>query len=190
MKPRIIYYLIVIAMLSACGNTEQKTYSLEDYKLDYEGTLDTILPHFAKLHDSMSYARKFDPAYKHYMEVHKKEREYEWLNYHKTEQGYDYFLITRAEPSLNRDKYSAICGRFRRNESGNIDSASYEELFWTWKMKKPELIRKANKLFSVIIEKGNVDEYVPEKMGDEWVEFPGNGVVYDKSTQNWIRKSE
>jgi hypothetical protein len=187
MKRLVLFNIVLISMLTSCKQSNSSSYSLNNYNLNYDGVLDTILPHFAKLHDSMKLEKKFSEAYKTYMQVHKKERGYEWINYHKSENNYDYFMVLRLEPSMKKDKYTAICGRFKRNDNGAIDSASYEELFWTWKMKKPELLEKSNVLFKEVIENGNVDAYVPEKKGDQWVEFPGNGVVYDKSTQSWIQ---
>lgn len=179
---------LVILTVVSCQNNSQKI-GLSEYSVNFNGVLDTILPHFAKLHDSIPESAKFSKRYSDFMQVHKSERQYEWLNYSEQKDGYSYFLISRNEPSIRKDKFSAICGRFKRQNDGSIDSASYEELFWTWKMKKDELAKKADHLFKTVISDGNVDEYTPEHSEGEWVEFPGNGVVYNKEHQKWIAGS-
>lgn len=180
------YIVLALTIFSACKH--EKTYSLTDYKIDYDGLLDTILPHFSKLHDSIPENQRFLPKNRHYMTVHKKEREYEWRYYTQAPDGYSYFMISRLEPSIKRDKYASICGRFKRKADGSLDSASYEELFWTWKMKMPELKEKSAILFKQIVEKGEVNRYLPEVSKGEWIMFPDKNVRYDKATQSWIAK--
>ncbi|MEZ4805755.1 MAG: hypothetical protein R2852_09800 [Bacteroidia bacterium] len=184
-KIKICVLSIVILTVVSCQNKSQEI-GLSKYSVNFNGVLDTILPHFAKLHDSIPESAKFAARYSEYMQVHKEERQYEWMNYSEQNDGYSYFLISRSEPSIRKDKFSAICGRFKRQDNGKIDSASYEELFWTWKMKKEELSKKANHLFKTVISQGNVNEFTPEHSDGEWVEFPGNGVVYDKAQQKWV----
>jgi hypothetical protein len=187
-KMKISVLSIVILTVVSCQNNSQKI-GLSKYSINFDGVLDTILPHFAKLHDSMPESAKFSKRYSEYMQVHKSERHYEWMNYSEQKDGYSYFLISRNEPSIRKDKYSAICGRFKRQNNGSIDSASYEELFWTWKMKKDDLTKKSELLFKTVIDVGNVAAYTPGNSDGEWVEFPGNGVVYDKERQKWIAPS-
>ncbi|MES2618261.1 MAG: hypothetical protein V4613_10300 [Bacteroidota bacterium] len=182
--------LLVIAMivLMGVGCKDNKTYQLTDYPVNYDGLLDTILPHFSKLHDSIPENQRFLPKNKGYMAVHKKERVYEWRHYTQAADGYSYFMVSRLEPSIKRDKYTSICGRFKRTATGAMDSASYEELFWTWKMKMPDLKEKSYILFKQIVEKGEVKQYLPEVSKGEWIMFPDKNVWYDKATQTWQSK--
>lgn len=178
----------LVLLLFAC-NTSKAKYELSNYKINYDGVLDTIIPHFAKNHDTIPVALKFSPKFKFYYDLQKQERNYQWLNYTEAEDGYSYFLIKRDEPSLKRDKFIAICGRFKRSKNGSIDSASYEEIFWTWKMRVEPLKEKALTLFEKAVEGKSLADYTPEKSKDEWIEFPGNGVYYDKSSQSWKTKA-
>lgn len=180
---KLIVVIFLISGLTACNN--QPDYSLSEYKINYDGLLDTILPHFSKLHDSIPESQRFLPKNRHFMLVHKVEREYQWLHYTEAANGYCYFMVCRLEPSIKKDKYASICGRFKRNKMGAIDSSSYEELFWTWKMPMPVLKEKSLVLFTQIVEKGNVHQYLPEVKGDQYVMFPDTNVYYDKPTQTW-----
>ena len=176
------YFVLSFSLiLFSCGDK----YAFNPKAIDYDGTLDTLMPHFAKLHDSIPDKDRFLAKNKEFMRVHKLERQYEWHYYTRANNGYFYFLISRLEPSLKRDKYAGICGRFKRDTKGGIDSVSYEELFWTWKIRMPELKTKAKELFVKVIENGNVDNYLTGKKEGFWVEFPDEKTYYDKSSQTW-----
>jgi hypothetical protein len=151
MNKAILAITLIVALYSC--NTEHQ-YSLSDYNVNYDGLLDTILPHFSKLHDSIPENQRFLKKNLHYMMVHKVERQYQWMHYAEAGDGYSYFMVSRLEPSIKNDKYASICGRFKRDGKGAFDSASYEELFWTWKMKMPELKNKSLILFTSMVEKG------------------------------------
>lgn len=182
---KILVSLFIAALMMGCQSKSQ--YAISEYSINYDGLLDTILPHFSKLHDSIPESQRFLPKNKHYMLVHKVERQYQWLHYVQAKNGYCYFMVSRLEPSIKNDKYASICGRFKRNAMGAIDSASYEELFWTWKMKLPELKEKSLVLFSTMVETGNVNAYLPE-VKENWVMFPDKNVTYDKTSQTWKSK--
>jgi len=182
---KIIVSFVLVLILNSCSNNSK--YALSDYKVNYDGLLDTILPHFSKLHDSIPENQRFLPKNKHFMLVHKGERKYQWMHYTESKDGYAYFMVSRLEPSIKGDKFASICGRFKRNQIGAIDSSSYEELFWTWKMKMPELKEKSAVLFSTMVKTGNVNAYLPE-VKEDWVMFPDKNVSYDKATQTWKSK--
>ena len=160
-------------------------YNISKYKIDYNGLLDTIMPHFAKLHDSIAESQRYLPKNRAYMVAHKLERGYKWLEYTEARDGYSYFMIRRNEPSLKHDKYAAICGRFKRDAKGRMDSASYEEIFYTWKMKEDSLAMKSPILFKTAVEGGKLDSYMPEHSAGFWIEFPSGKVYYDKARQKW-----
>lgn len=182
---KFFVFLGLVLLIFGCNSKPQ--YSIADYKLNYDGILDTILPHFSKLHDSIPESQRFLPKNRHFMLVHKVERQYQWMHYTQSKDGYSYFMISRLEPSIKGDKYASICGRFKRDSKGSIDSASYEELFWTWKMKMPELKEKSLILFSTIVETGDIKAYLPE-VKENWIMFPDKNVSYDKATQTWKSK--
>ena len=188
MNTKYIIFSVLSLLFFACNSSKAK-HDLSNYKVNYEGVLDTIIPHFAKKHDTIPSASIFSPKFKWYYDQQKQERNYKWLNYTEAKDGYSYFLIQRDEASIKRDKFIAICGRFKRMQDGRIDSATYEEIFWTWKMKIEQLTEKAPILFGKAVDGESLADYTPEKSKDEWIEFPGNGVYYDKVSQTWKTKA-
>lgn len=179
------WFLVLIALASCARHDD---YSAERLNKNLDGMMDTLLPFFARLHDSIPAGQRFSHEYKAYMNQHKKENDYRFLYYKEHGDSFVYVMISRKEASIKKDKLSALCARYRRDASGRIDTSGFEELFWTWKMKQEQLMEKSEILFSEILEKGNVDKYLPENSEGEWVEFPGNGVYYDRRAHTWLKK--
>jgi hypothetical protein len=184
---QLIIFTLVLNLLVSCGNSQPKI-ELSDYTENFDNLLFEIVPFVAKLHDSIPMNERFLPKNKNFMKTHIIEREYQWLNFYKSDSGYSYFQITRLEPSNKRDKYSAICGKFKQNEDGSLDSASFEEIYWTWKMKKDKLEDKSKTLFLKAIKEESLKAYCDPQTKDDWIEFPNDRVFYDKSTQKWLVK--
>ncbi len=178
-------FLVLIVMTSCGANAD---YSATRLNKNLDGMMDTLLPFFARLHDSIPTEQRFSSEYKAYMDQHKKENDYRFLYYAEHSDSFVYVMISRKEASIKNDKLSALCARYRRDASGRIDTSGFEELFWTWKMKREQLIEKSEVLFSEILKNGNVDKYLPENSEGEWVEFPGNGVYYDRVSHIWLKK--
>lgn len=187
MKSNFLLPIVMLALLVSCGDRQS---GMETYPHNFSGLMDTLLPYFADLHDSIPEERRFDTLYREFMQVHKSERLYKWLAYTEKPDGYMYFLISRLEPSMKNDKFAAICGRFKRDAEGRFTGMDYEELFWTWKMREKEMRVKSLKLFGMASEGKDLSAYTPERSEEEWIEFPGNGVVYHKSSKSWIKKEE
>lgn len=152
-----------------------------------DGVLDTLLPFFVKLHDSIPFERRFDAIYRHYMKSQKIERKYK-LEYHALgKDGFDYFMVSRLEPSMKGDKYSSMCFRISR-EMSQLDTSTYEELFWTWKMRLPELHKKSAFLFKKQVEDGDVSAYYPAKSEEEYIMFPDGNAYFNKVSKTWETK--
>jgi hypothetical protein len=181
MMNKIAYALLASLLFYSCR--EKSAYPLADYKIDYDGVLDTILPYFADL-TGVSMDASHSPGYRRQLMRHKGDRQYEWMHYAEKD-GYSYFMISRLQPSMKKDKYIAICGRFRRDAGGSIDTSGYEELFWTWKMKADSLRIKSRILFGKVIETGDIQAYAPERSDGFWIEFPSKYVYYDKVSKSW-----
>jgi hypothetical protein len=179
-------YILLMALMVSCQSNHAKI-ELEDYQEKYDDLLFEIVPFVAKLHDSIPMNERFLSKNKNFMKSHIIEREYQWKNFYK-DSVYSYFQITRLEPSNHRDKYSAICGKFKQKEDGSLDSASFEEIYWTWKMKKDQLDEKSKVLFLRAIKNQSLKAYCDPQTKDDWIEFPNDKVTYDKSTQTWIVK--
>ncbi|MDP2174610.1 MAG: hypothetical protein Q8K70_01730 [Bacteroidota bacterium] len=185
MKYNLIYILLISVLVSC--QSKQAKIELEDYQERFDDLLFEIVPFVAKLHDSIPMSERFMPKNKNFMKTHILEREYQWQNFYR-DSNYSYFQITRLEPSNNRDKYSAICGKFKQNKDGSMDSASFEEIYWTWKMKKDQLDEKSKILFLKAIKNQSLKAYCDPQTKDDWIEFPNDKVYYDKATKKWLVK--
>jgi hypothetical protein len=204
-------FAILILHLASCGNNTTSNqdmgepnvvvsnvdsahadtvFLISKQNINFEAVLDTVLPFFAKLHDSIPNAKKFDPVYKDALKVHVKERQVEGLYYAKLENGTEAYMMMRLEPSMNKDKYSALCFTIKRNTFGALDLNSYKEEFWTWKLKKPELMRKSAKLFKEFVEGKDLSIYYPKNSKGYFIMFPDERVSYDVKTKKWASKDE
>ena len=154
------------------------------------GILDSVLPFIAKKHDTMPAAKRFDAAYQPYYLNQKKDRQYSLIYSALSSDSFNYFLIRRLEPSIKNDKYAAICGRFKRLSSGAIDTATFEELFWTWKMPLRELNKKSAILFNAVVLGKDLKPYIPGRENDLFIMFPDANVSYNTKTKTWMSKSE
>jgi hypothetical protein len=67
---------------------------------------------------------------------------------------------------------------------------TYEELFWTWKLKTDELRIKSLIIFKHFLLNGNVTYYQTYNVAenDYYVEFPSSKVYYDRLLQKWRTK--
>jgi hypothetical protein len=154
------------------------------------GVLDSVLPFFAKKNDTIPAAKRFDPVYQSVYLKQKNDRQYTLVYNAITSDSFNYFLIRRLEPSIKNDKYSALCGRFKRLSSGAIDTATFEELFWTWKMPFNELNKKSVRLFNATIQGKDLKPYIPGKENDLYIMFPDANVSYNKKSKTWMGNSE
>jgi len=175
---KILSSICVIFVL-ACNNNQGKL----DVK-QHQQLIDTLMPRFAKLHDSIPNSRRFDKSLLPFYQVHKIERKYELQEYACVNGEY-FFAISRLEPSIKKDKYAIVCGSFKRTNKGEIDSSSYREIYWTWKMLKNDLIERNKLLFEKAIKGEDLSEYMPDKAGDKYIMFPDGKVSYDRASQSW-----
>lgn len=174
-----ILILTLVLLVFACNN---KQVNLDIQK--HQKLIDTLMPRFAKLHDSIPNNSRFDKSLLPFYQIHKTERQYELQEYACINEEY-FFAISRLEPSIKKDKYAIVCGSFRRNSAGEIDSSSYREIYWTWKMLKNDLIERNKILFEKAINGADLSDYMPEKAGDKYIMFPDGKVSFDRATQSW-----
>ncbi len=182
-----LYLTLFLAFFSACSNSKQSTL-IEDYALDKDSLMMQLVPFIAKLHDSISNQNRFLDKNMSYMESHIIERQYQWLNFYTDKDSWSYFQVSRLEPSLQNDKFSAICGRFKLNAKNIIDSSSFTEIYWTWKMREDLLKVKSSKLFDLVISKQSILPYQYPQASEDWIEFPSDKVYYDSNTKTWMLK--
>ena len=179
-----LYLVVLFALFNACSNSQQST-SIDDYTIDKDSLMMQLVPFIAKLHDSISNQNKFLDKNRSFMESHIIERQYQWLNFYTDKDSWSYFQVSRLEPSLKNDKFSAICGRFKLNVKNTIDSSSFTEIYWTWKMREEQLKVKSNKLFELVISKKSILPYQYPQAREDWIEFPSDKVYYDSNAKTW-----
>jgi hypothetical protein len=178
------FFLFLIASLMGCSKTED--YKTETYLSANEQTktLRKILPYFAKLPKGYTYERRFESVLDTFYSVEIKK--YEFQHYFiNPKDSFHYFMVNRPAPSLYQKKIS-IAGKFKVDKNGTV--TDYEEAFWTFKMKKEELSKKGEILFATMVKGENLNEYMPGKKLDEWIEFPDDKCSYNKNEQRWIVK--
>jgi hypothetical protein len=142
--------------------------------------LNNIGRYIAKLPKRASHEQKFDSRYDEYYQ--EEMQKYKVQHYYISPDSTHFFLVNRPAPSLY-EKRVAIGGRLKYNNKGGL--VEYEEVFRTWKMKEDELTRKGEILFKTMVEKGNVNEYLPDKTQEDWVEFPDSRNFFDKTSRRW-----
>lgn len=179
----VFRYLFVLSVIlsAACGNSASETALGKAGP----GLLDSLLPYVAKRHDSIPDSAKFAVRYKPYMDAHRQERQYRITHFSESAEKGVFLIIRRLEPSINKDKYASICVHFNRNKQGAVDTASFREVFRTWKMKADALDVKTDLLFEKTLKGADLGGYYPENSHEEWIEFPGNGVFYDTGLKQW-----
>jgi hypothetical protein len=182
--------LLLSIVLFSCADSKQSVINYEPstYLTETESSelLKNLIPYSAKLPKGYDCTRKFDPALdSFYIQEIKK---YKLEKYFFTEKDSShYFLISREAPSLY-EKRIAIVGKYQKNKSGNI--VNYEEAFWTFKMKLPELAQKGEILFHEYVLGNDLSKYLPGKSDEEWIEFPDAHSQYNKTEQRWIFSAE
>ena len=165
---------------------KKETYSPETYfsSEKQHQFLMNISRYVAKLPKHTSHEQKFDS--KHDLYYQEEMQKYEIQHYYISSDSVHYFLINRPAPSLYAKKV-AIGGRLKYDKGMLIE---YEEVFRTWKLKEDELEKKGEMLFAAMVEKGNVDQYLPNKTQDDWVEFPDSKNYFDKASRRWRVKGQ
>ncbi len=145
-----------------------------------------IIRYLGKLPDKANYETRFDSIYDAHYE--KELEKYELIHFYpKKNTYYIYFSVVRRAPSI-KEKYVGTAGKFRY-EYGEVKT--YEEVFRTWKMERPELLEKLDMLFQRMVYGRDLTPYYPENSGDdEFIEFPNKEVSFNKKKFRWESSRE
>lgn len=187
---RTIVLLFTLSIVYACNNNNiPEDYLANKHFTAEESTalLLKLIPYSAKLPGGYDYTRRFDTALDSFYIKEVKNYELERYFFSEKDSSY-YFLISRVAPSLF-EKRIGIAGKYKQNQEGNI--TNYEEAFWTFKMKLPELEQKSLILFSEYLKGNDLSKYYPEGgQPEEWIEFPDKHSSYNKEEQRWMFSHE
>ena len=175
---------LVSVILFSCSTPSTKEYNASRHFTEAQCAelLMKLIPYSAKLPNGYNYTQRFDKALDtFYVEEIKK---YKLEKYYFSENdSTHYFLVSRVAPSLY-EKRIAIAGKYKINNRGDI--TNYEEAFWTFKMKLPELEQKSEVLFNDYVSGNDLSKYLPGKTNDEWIEFPDAHSYYNKTEKRWV----
>jgi hypothetical protein len=140
-----------------------------------------ILPYLAKLPKRATHDTKFNPSYGTYYDGLMEQ--FQWRAIWPGGDGSYYFLIDRPAPSLYQ-KRIAIAGKLSFSPD-SYEITTYEEAFWTFKMKEEELAKKATMLFDLYVDGQSLEAYLPMKSEEEYIEFPDALNRFDVESRRW-----
>lgn len=124
--------------------------------------------------------KAYDSHYEEQMSLHRLDAYFE-------RGGYRYFLISRRAPSLH-DKRVATGGKAKFDAEGNL--VEYEEVFRTWKMLEPDLIKKGLLLFDKMVKGESLERFLTKNSWpEEYIEFPDELIYFDKAARRWATRS-
>lgn len=185
MKLYVNLFLILLLILSSCGNSQEK-YDPNKKLNDREQRqlLLTSIRYMGHLPKKGTHENKFDAVYDEYYS--KLALDYTVEAYHQKD-GYEYFLASRIAPSLKVKKV-AVGVKMKRNEDGQLEH--YEEVFRTWRFEVPEMLEKGLMLFDKMVRGEDLSPYYPQNSGkEEYIEFPDEKVFFDTVDRRWKVKS-
>lgn len=190
---KVFFFFLFSLTLFHCKNLEKTTF-IEEYIADKnisqpeaDSFKYSIIRYAGQVPPKANHQNRFNVEYDSFYENLAKEHDLVYYYSDKTE-GSTYFLMTRIAPSLY-EKRVAIGGKLKRDEKGAI--IYYEEAFRTWKMKAPELEKKAAFLFSKYIKGKDLKPYYTKNSkGEEYIEFPDDNVYFDTISRVWTTKSK
>lgn len=138
------------------------------------------MPYYCKLPDAFTVERRFDTIlnahYAKMLPVFKLEAYYVKADTH-------FFMVSRPAASLY-EKRVCIAGKLAYATDGSL--SHYEEVFWTFKMKLPQLKEKSSFLFDLMVRGKDLSPYYPQNTTEEWIEFPDPKNRYDAVDRRWV----
>ena len=179
--------LLILLFMSLWACEQKEKYDPVAYlpPSDQKQFLARISRYIAKLPKRVTHEQKFDSKYDQY--YREEMQKYRVQQYYISPDSMHFFLVNRPAPSLYEKKV-AIGGRLKYSPGGEI--TEYEEVFRTWKLKDEELAQKGRVLFAAMVEKGNVEEFLPQNTQEDWVEFPDGRNYFDKASRQWRIKGQ
>jgi hypothetical protein len=175
-------YLFLLLVLSVACRTRKHTYDPANYLSPSEQTevMQKIIRYVAKPPRRVLGDEKFDTLYDDHYNL--QIRLHELLAYYIDNNGEHYFLVARQAPSTDV-KWIATGGKMRFGKGGEL--TEYEEVFRTWKLKRPDMESRAKYLFDLMVKGEDLSPYYTDKAGFNYIEFPDEHVYFDKQARRW-----
>lgn len=171
-----IFLLLVMLVVSSCQKNIDAKSSLDENV--YTKTLEQLSPYVIKKPDEISYEARFDSLNKGYYEKYNQLTSGQIKYFHKTDTANFFFYLNRDLTSLY-EHYRGLGGYYKVKED---KIAFINLLYHTPRFTKEEMELKGKKLFSEMIESGNVNKF----MGDnEYIHTPNADFYYNTKTNRW-----
>lgn len=178
---RPVAVIFIAALVAGCGKSYDPAEHLTVKEQDE--VMSKVIRYISKPPEGISFEERFYNAYnEYYAEQQARHRLDAWYS----DGTVDYFLISRAAPSMV-EKRVAIGGKLQLDQEGNV--SSYEEVFRTWKMIPDSLNRKGVFLFDKMVKSESLEPYLTKNsMPEEYIEFPDDNTYFDKEARVWKTK--
>lgn len=120
---------------------------------------------------------RYNPEFReHYIEY---SDSFSFFLYHISDDSTHYFYMIRPARSLEGNRRGVI-GKYRMND--DLSLYDFEEFANTLIKSEEELKSTGITLFRELLEKGNIDKYLPDTLFIEW---PDDRLKYDKNKNEW-----
>lgn len=181
-------FLGFLLVFAACSNKPQINTDPSQYLTTEkrDSLLYRVLPYLAKLPKGGTHETKFEPRFADYYRGLLST--FKWRALAPQEDGGYLFMVDRPAPSLF-DKKVVIAGKLNFDaESLNI--THYEEFFWMFKLKDPELSSRSAELFELLVKGESYEAFLPMNSEEEYIEFPDAHNRFDKTLRRWVFEAE
>ncbi len=186
MTIRLTFALIsLLTFLSRCNQADSYRAITELSIQERELVFPKIVRYIAKPPKMVKGGLRFDSRFDEYYK--NAQQSFDWeLFYIDPSTRIRYFLVSRDAPSLYK-KRIGIGGSYQINQN---EISNYREVFWTFKMKVPELNDKSAKLFKAMLKGEDLSPFYPQNSpeNEEWIEFPDATTYYDADSLFWRKK--
>ncbi|MDP2187489.1 MAG: hypothetical protein Q8J69_02290 [Sphingobacteriaceae bacterium] len=183
MKKYILLFALLLTGLVACNSKKEVDLSPEQYWTmeQQDSVMLRILPYLAKLPRKATHETKFESQFQEYYNELLPDFKFRALS--PSANGEFYFLMDRPAPSLY-GKRIAIAGKLKVDMDSYVVE-SYEEIFWTFKLKEPVLTERAMFLFQELLAGRSLEPYLPMNSEAEFIEFPDKHNRFNRSARKW-----
>ncbi len=177
---KLILVYIFILLLSLGCDKKPKYNLLEYYSQNEVDTLMTnILTYVAKKPKTADWKTRHEPRFRKY--YIQQVPQFQMKYFHITEDSIQYYYMIRPARSNNKGTKRGAGGKFVTGS--NLEISDFEEIFNTPVMATDSLEIIGEKLFSEMVEKGNIDQFINNK---KLVEWPDERLKYDKTINEWV----
>ena len=139
----------------------------------------SFLPYVLPRPDNISLAQRFSDSMSVFFKNRMKSNELALNSYYINSDSLHYCMFVRRDLKSLYIDYRAVAASFKRNKDSIYD---VELKFLTPMFRRDTIYRKADELFKVLVETGNVNSYIGNR---DFIDWPSQDVYYDKVEKKW-----